>query len=64
LKIDEEFIHESIIGTTFKCRIVDTARVGEFEAVITEITGKAYITGTHTFHIDPEDPLGEGFKIG
>lgn len=64
LKINEEFVHESIIGSIFKCRVVEETTVGEFNAVITEITGNAFVTGMHTFVIDPEDPLLHGFKLG
>ena len=28
-----------------------------------EITGAAWITGEHTFLIDDEDPLAEGFEF-
>jgi proline racemase len=32
-------------------------------AVITEVTGSAYRTGTSTFTLDPRDPLGTGFVL-
>ena len=64
LGLNEDFMHESIIGTTFRGRLVDTARVGDFEGVIPEISGRAFITGFQQFVIDPEDPLKEGFSIG
>jgi proline racemase/trans-L-3-hydroxyproline dehydratase len=64
LGLNENFIHESIIGTTFKGRVIETARVGDFEAVIPEISGRAFITGFQQFVIDPEDPLSDGFLIG
>ncbi|MBC7243390.1 MAG: proline racemase family protein, partial [Anaerolineae bacterium] len=38
-------------------------KVGPFDAVIPRIKGSAYITGFHTFVVDPEDPLGEGFLL-
>jgi proline racemase len=31
--------------------------------VIPEVEGRAYITGRHTFTIDPVDPLREGFIL-
>lgn len=64
LELNQYFVHESIIGTIFKCRILGETAVGSFNAVIPEITGSAYVTGMHTFVIDPKDPLQEGFKLG
>jgi len=63
LDLNVPFIHESIIGTTFRGRLVDTARVGDFQAVIPEISGRAFITGYQQFVIDPEDPLKDGFFV-
>lgn len=63
LKVGEEFIHESIVGSTFKCRILEETTVGEFKAIVPEITGSAYITGMHTFVLDPDDPFPRGFQL-
>jgi len=63
LKIGELFAHESIIGTTFTGRAIAETTVGDFKAVIPEVTGSAYITGYHTFVIDPDDPVGGGFRV-
>ena len=60
---DQVFTHESIIGTAFRGRIADTTRVGEFEAIVPEIEGEAYITGESTFIIDDRDPLVFGFRL-
>jgi proline racemase len=59
----QTFVHESIIGTTFKGRIVDRTTVGEIEAIIPEIEGNAFITGENTFLIDEDDPLRFGFRL-
>jgi proline racemase len=64
LKLDEEFVYESIIGTLFRGRLVDTATVGGFQAVVPEITGSAFITGFNQFVIDPNDPVKHGFLLG
>lgn len=62
--IGEEFIHESILGTVFKSRIVEEGRVDGYPAIIPEVTGSAFLTGSHQFFIDPRDPLKEGFLLG
>ena len=63
LGVDEKFVYESITGTMFKGRILETTQVGDYDAVIPEITGSAYITGFNHFVIDPEDPLKHGFAL-
>ena len=52
---------ESILGTTMDVEIVDLVKYGEFDAVIPQVTGKAWFTGQNEFWFDPEDPLGKGF---
>jgi trans-L-3-hydroxyproline dehydratase len=37
--------------------------VGEHDAVIPEIEGRAFITGRNEILIDPEDPLARGFLL-
>lgn len=64
LKLNELFVHESIIGTIFKCRVLEETKIGDFPAIIPEVTGQAYVTGIHTFVIDPDDPITEGFQLG
>jgi proline racemase len=59
----EELIHEGIVGTEFRARVVGDADVAGRPAVITEVEGSAYRTGTHEFSLDPDDPLGEGFLL-
>ena len=44
--------------------ILDTTKVADYDAVIPQITGSAYLTGEATYVIDPDDPLKYGFKVG
>ena len=60
---DRPFVHESLIGTTFTGRISARTAVGELEAIVPEIEGSAWITGEHTFLVDDDDPLKNGFRI-
>jgi ribosomal protein uS13 len=61
--LDQRIVIESILGTTFSGRVLEETRVGEYKAVIPEVTGSAYITGRHEFVIDPADPLAKGFML-
>lgn len=63
LKIDEPFVYESILGTKFRGRVVEEAKAGDYDAIIPEVTGSAYITGFNTFLFDPRDPLSNGFEL-
>jgi len=63
LNVGNEFITESILSTFFKGEIVDEINVGDFKAIIPEITGSAWITGFNTILIDSSDPLKYGFRL-
>jgi len=64
LAVGETIVNESFMGSKFKGTIKELTTMGEFPAVIPEITGSAYITGFGTYLIDPRDPLRYGFLIG
>ena len=57
------FTNKSVIDTVFWGRVKETCRVGDFEAVITEVGGEAHIMGFHQFVLEPKDPLALGFRI-
>jgi len=63
LKLNEEFVHESIIGSIFRAKVVKETKVATFSAVVPEVTGSAYVTGINQFFIDPEDPHRYGFLL-
>jgi proline racemase len=59
----EVFVHESLIGSLFRGRIARRTQVGEFAAIVPDVEGTAWITGEHTFYVDDDDPLREGFVL-
>ncbi len=59
----EELRHLSIVGSEFTGRVVGDADVAGIPAVVTEVEGSAFRTGTHVFELDPSDPLGDGFLL-
>jgi len=61
--VGESIVVESIIGTRFSGRIVETTTFGPYPAIIPEVEGTAHITGRHEFLIDPDDPLKDGFIL-
>ena len=61
----QEIMIESILGSasTFLGKVVGRAKVGPYNAIIPEVSGKAFITGQHEFIIDNRDELGRGFLL-
>ena len=60
---DETATMRSIIGSRFATRIVGATRVGELEAVLPTITGRAWIYSTGQYGVDQSDPFPEGFTL-
>ncbi len=63
LALGAPFVNESPIGTRFTGRLVGETRVGPFDAVVPEITGRAWVTGTGTYLLDASDPFPAGFAL-
>lgn len=63
LDVDELFVYESIVGTLFKARILELTNVQDYQAVVPEVTGSAWITGMHRFFYNESDDLKEGFLL-
>ena len=56
-------INESWIGSNFEGRIVGTAKVGTYDAIIPAITGRAWVMGEATWMLDENDPFPNGFLV-
>lgn len=63
LSVGAEFIHESIIGTMFNCRIESETRVGSYAAIRPSVAGWARVIGHNTIFVDDSDPLAHGFQL-
>lgn len=63
LGLNEDFVHEGILGTLFTGRLVRETRVGDYTAVVPTLTGRAWITGFSQYVVDAEDPYPDGFKV-
>jgi len=69
LGLNQDFVHESILGTTFRGRLVSEATVvdersgssGNISAVVPTIAGRAWITQYCDVVCDPSDPFPEGY---
>ncbi len=54
---NEALVHDSIVGSTFRCRVVESVTADGHPAVIPQIPGMAYRCGPSEFTLDPHDPL-------
>jgi proline racemase len=63
LSVEETLVNESIIGTIFKGRVLSETKVGDFDAIIPEVSGRASICGFANWVIDEADPLTYGFLV-
>lgn len=63
LPLHRDFVNESFIGTRFIGRLVEETAVGGLRAVVPTITGRAWVTGTAQYQLDPTDPFPAGFRF-
>ena len=64
LALHTDFVNESFIGTTFTGRLVEANVLsGGRTTVIPTITGRAWVTGTAQYFLDPDDPFPVGFLL-
>ncbi|HEY7048790.1 MAG TPA: proline racemase family protein [Jatrophihabitantaceae bacterium] len=63
LPLHTEFVNESFLGTRFVGRLLDETTVGDRPAVVPSFTGRAWLTGTAQYFLDPDDPFPAGFLL-
>ncbi|EPD95958.1 MULTISPECIES: proline racemase family protein [Streptomyces] len=63
LPLHTEFVNESFIGTRFVGRLLETVEVGGLPGVVPEFSGRAWLTGTANYLLDPSDPFPYGFVL-
>jgi proline racemase len=63
LPIGQDFVNESLIGSRFIGRILDQTTVGDRPGILPSISGRAWVTGTAQYMLDPSDPYPAGFTL-
>ncbi|GAA2146523.1 proline racemase family protein [Glycomyces algeriensis] len=63
LDLDQDFVNESFIGSRFTGRLIGETEVAGIPAVVPSVTGRAWITGTAQYTLDPDDPFPSGFIL-
>ena len=59
----DTYVARSIIGSEFTGRIAALSKVDTHPAVVPEISGRGWITGTHQYMLDPDDPWPGGYRL-
>lgn len=63
LKVGDEFIHESFIGSQFVGKVEDETTLAGMTAIIPSIKGWAQVYGYNNIIIDDDDPYAHGFQV-
>lgn len=63
MEVGDSLTATSIIGSSFRGRILGETAVGSKAAILPEISGRGWITGIHQHMLDPDDPWPEGYRI-
>ena len=63
LKLGQEFVHESIIGSKFIGRVEQEVDFDGVPAIVPSIEGWAFVHGYNTIVIDNEDTYANGFQV-
>ena len=63
IEVGQVYRAQSMIGSEFLCVIKEETTIGETPAVIPEISGRAWITGTSQLMLDPSDPWPGGYRL-
>ncbi|MBW8637610.1 proline racemase family protein [Hoeflea sp. WL0058] len=63
MQVGDRFTATSILGSHFAGRVAEATTVGARPAIIPEISGRGWITGTHQHMLDPDDPWPDGYRL-
>lgn len=63
LKTGERYVSTSVIGSEFEGSILSEIELAGRKAIIPQVSGQAWITGTHQLTLDPSDPWPGGYRL-
>ena len=64
LGVGESFVYKSFIDTRFIGTVAELGpKVGEFDTIIPQVTGAAYLCGEAKWFMDPDDKMTKGFSV-
>ncbi len=56
-------VSQSVLGTEFHCRVEEDCQVAGQPAIVPSLQGRAWITGSHQYTLDPDDPFPQGYTL-
>jgi proline racemase len=63
MTVGSTFTSQGLLGLSFTGRIAGLTEVEGRPAILPEVTGTAYLTGTSQFWFDPDDPVRAGYLL-
>ena len=63
MSVGDKFLATSIIGSQFTGTVIAETSLDGHPAIVPEISGRAWITGTHQHMLDPGDPWPTGYRL-
>lgn len=63
MQVGDRLRMRSIIGSEFVGHIQAATSVGDREAIVPQVTGRAWRTGRSTYEVDPTDPWPLGYRV-
>jgi len=64
LKVGDEFVHESIVGSVFVGKIIGTTALPDGRtAIVPTVKGSAYVTQYCEVVVDDQDPFPHGYTV-
>lgn len=64
LDLGVPFVHQGVLGTTFRGVLHERTSVGGYDAVVPSVQGRAWITGFVQHVVAPDDPFPAGLTVG
>ena len=61
--LDDERIFESIVGSRFSGSVMRETREGPHAAIVANVGGRAFYSGSAEFRLEEGDELGQGFLV-
>jgi proline racemase len=63
MAVGSTFTSQGLLGLSFTGRIAGLTELEGRRAILPEVTGTAYLTGTSQFWFDPDDPIRAGYLL-
>lgn len=61
--VGDRLVARSLIGSRFDGKILADTQVAGHPAIVPQISGRAWVTGTHQHMLDASDPWPEGYRL-